>query len=209
MRDFISEKQFAQNISKFGFQTYDKNVHNKVNDILYTVVKKQLRQNNSSKTQKGGRVSFPLEYFGTATNNYSANMPSFTNLTSTETFIRSPMLLHDPTNVLGTPKGMTSGMPSGMTSEMTSGMIGGGRTQNKFKVTNSAIKDVVKDISHTQYKKKSVQNDPELLQNSKQKFESVMNEMLHKVSHSSKQHHLSEKDFKQVLQLKKYKAFKD
>lgn len=202
MRDFISEKQFAQNISKFGFQTYDKNVHNKVNNILYKVVEKQVRQNNSSKTQKGGRVSFPLEYFGTATNSYSPTLPSFTNLTSTETFIRSPMLLHDPTNVLGTPKGMTSGMPSEM--------IGGGRTQQlKFKVTNSAIKDVAKDISQHQSNKKSIQNDPELLQNSKQKFESVMNEMLHKISRSSKQHHLSEKEFKQVLQLKKYKAFKD
>lgn len=195
MTYYIKEKQLKANLKKYGITSYDKDVVEHVNKLHHQVVTDllQQRQKQQQTIQKGGRVSFPIDYFGGTTNNLSPQVPSFTNVSGNDVSIRQEMLLNDPSQVLGTDKAMTSGM------------LGGGAV--KFCVSQSASQDVVKSLSR---KEKVDLNDKQrFVQVSKQKFEQVVDEIINKAKKQGQQKdHLSQENLSKVLQQKKYKTFK-
>lgn len=199
MTYYIKEKQLKANLKKYGITSYDKDVVERVNKLHHQVVSDllQQRQKQQQTIQKGGRVSFPIDYFGGTTNNLSAQVPPFTNVSGNDVAIRQEMLLNDPSQVLGTDKAMTSGMLT---------MAGG--SSKKFQVSQSASQEVVKSLAR---KDKIELNDKQrFIQVSKQKFETVIDEVLNKAKKqgSQGQGHLSEDSLSKVLEQKKYKAFK-
>jgi hypothetical protein len=194
MTYYIKEKQLKANLKKYGITSYDKDVVEHVNKLHHQVVTDllQQRQKQQQTIQKGGRVSFPIDYFGGTTNNLSAQVPPFTNVSGNDVSIRQEMLLNDPSQVLGTDKAMTSGM------------IGG--SSKKYQVSQSAQSDIVKSLSR---KEKIDLNDKQrFVQVSKQKFETVIDEVLNKAKKQISQGHLSKDSLSKVLEQKKYKTFK-
>lgn len=195
MTYYIKEKQLKTNLKKYGITSYDKDVVESVNKLHHQVVTDllQQRQKQQQTIQKGGRVSFPIDYFGGTTNNLSAQVPPFTNVSGNDVSIRQEMLLNDPSQILGTDKAMTSGMLVG----------GAGCGAMKFCVSKNASQEVVKSLSR---KEKIDLNDKQrFIQVSKQKFEQVIDEVINK---TKKKGHLSKEDLTKVLQQKKYKTFK-
>lgn len=196
MKDIITQHQVAQNLKKFHFTSFDDEVHDKIQLIHQKVIRQELKhhlQQVKKQEQQGGRVAFPIDYFGSSTNSYSSSVPSFTNIAPTGTYIRPSILLNDPSSVLGTEKGVLSGMVGGKKSLF----------QISKKHHEQGVRDVVKEVNGLKQKvvMKKLQDD------SKQKFEKIMNDVLTKVSNSTKQHHLRIEDFDKVLDQKKYKSF--
>lgn len=190
---YIKENQLKTNLKKYGFQTYDKDVLGEINQLHRKVVSGLLQQHKKyqKKTQMGGRVSFPIDYFGGTTNNLTNTIPTFTNISGNDVMIRQEMTLHDPSQVLGTEKGMVSAL------------VGGAQ---KFSLSQTASHDVVKALS----KQEDVALDDKhrFVQISKQKFENVIDEVLKKTKKQNQQGHLSKDSLVKVLEQKKYKSFK-
>jgi hypothetical protein len=196
MKDIITPQQVAQNLKKFQFTSFDDDVHEKIQLIHQKVIRQELKhhlQQARKQEQQGGRVAFPIDYFGSSTNSYTSSVPSFTNLSPTQTHIRPSIMLNDPSSVLGTERGVLSGM------------VGGKKTlfQIPKKHHEQGVREVLKQVNASKHKvvMKKLQDD------SKQKFEKTMDDVLTKVSKSTKQHHLRIEDLDKVLEQKKYKAF--
>ena len=73
---YITKQILDKNLKLFGFQSYDKEVLELVNQALYNYVRC-----NMNKAMKGGRVVFPSDYFGVPSashfehlNDHGANM---------------------------------------------------------------------------------------------------------------------------------------
>jgi hypothetical protein len=201
MTYYIKEKQLKSNLKKYNITTYDDEVLDSINKLHHKVVADLLQQKKKQqvkvkKHQKGGRVAFPIDYFGGTTNNLSSDVPAFTNVSGNDVSIRQEMLLNDPSQVLGTDKAMTSGM------------IGGKGV--KFNVSKSATQEAVKSLSRRENVELLDKNDKErFVKVSKQKFETVMDEVLMKAKkQESDKGHLSKSSLTKVLEQKKYKAFK-
>jgi hypothetical protein len=196
MKDFISQKQVAQNLKKYNLQSFDKDIHEKINRLHHKVIEQEFKQHQKQqKQQQGGRVAMPIEYFGSTTNHYTTSTPQFTDITPTQTFLRPAIALNDLTGVLGTEKGMSSGM------------VGGNKQQ--FQVSQKCHEQSAREFlkehhDSTKFKvsKKQFMND------SKQKFENVIDKVLSKAAKTSKQGHLNNEDFDKVLKQKQFKSFK-
>ena len=190
---FIKENQLKSNLKRFNYQSYDEEVVKQVNELHEKIVSDLLLQKKKQqqKAQKGGRVSFPIDYFGGQTNNLTTKIPDFTNISGNDINSRQEILLNDPSQVLGTEQGMTSGM------------IGGSRQQ--YKLSQTAAQEVVKSLSKKE--KFELQDKQQFTQVAKRKFENVMTEVLMKAKQKG-QDHLSVEQLKKVLSLKKYKTFK-
>jgi hypothetical protein len=189
---FINDNQFKTNLKKFGFDSYDNEALEKVNELHQKVVKDLLKQTEKhhKKVQSGGRVAFPIDYFGGHTNGLSTNVPQHTDITPSNELIRPAFLVNDSTQVLGTEKGMTSGM------------VGGAKT--KYQVSKSAAQ---KAVTHVMKQEKSdMKNKLKFVEVSNHKFQSVMDDVLQKSS--SKDNHLSIDKLEKVLKQKKYQSFK-
>lgn len=189
---FINDIQFKTNLKKFGFDSYDKEVLNKVNELQQKVVSDLLKQTEKhhKKVQQGGRVAFSIDYFGGHTNGLSSTVPQYTDITPTSDVIRPSFAVNDSTQVLGTE------------SAMTSGMVGGAKT--KFQVSKSAAQ---KAVTHVMKQEKSdMKNKLKFVEVSNQKFQNVMDNVLEKSS--SKDNHLSIDKLEKVLKQKKYQSFK-
>ena len=201
MKDFINQKQVAQNLKKYKFQTFDKEIHEKINKLHHKVFDHQFKheqKQQKQKQQQGGRVAFPIEYWGSTTNHYSTDVPKFTDITPTQTHLRPAIPLNDPSGVLGTERGMLSGM------------VGGAKKQNAFQVSKTAHEQSVREfLQEKNETNKSLKlNKKDFVNNSKQKFETVMHKVLSKAAKGDKQHHLSNAAFDKVLEQKQFKAFK-
>ena len=199
MTYYIKEKQLKSNLKKYNITTYDDEVVESINKLHHKVVADLFQQKKKPQVngQKGGRVAFPIDYFGGTTNNLSSDVPAFTNVSGNDVSIRQEMLLNDPSQVLGTDKAMTSGM------------IGGKGV--KFNVSKSATQEAVKSLSRKENVELLNKNDKErFVQVSKQKFETVMDEVLMKAKkQESDKGHLSKSSLTKVLEQKKYtKPFK-
>jgi len=193
---FIKENQLKSNLKKFNYHSYDQEVIKKVNELHQQVVsdllsQKKKQQEKKQKTQKGGRVSFPIDYFGGQTNNLSTKVPDFTDIASNDVNTRQEILLNDPSQVLGTEQAMTSGM------------IGGSRQQ--YQISQNAAQEAVKSLSKKD--KIDIQDKQQFTQVAKQKFETVMTEVLKKAKQKGVDH-LSSEQLEKVLSKKKYKTFK-
>lgn len=194
---FIKENQLKSNLKKYDYQSYDSEVLEQVNDLHQRFVsklisqKKKQQDKQQKQMQKGGRVSFPIDYFGGQTNNLTTETPKFTDISTNDVNMRQHIPLNDPSQVLGTEKGMTSGM------------IGGSKKQ--YQVSQSASQDIVKSLS--QQNKFELEDKQQFTQMTKQKFESLMNEVLLKAKKKS-QGHLTKDSLQEVLEQKKYKSFK-
>lgn len=203
MKDFINQKQVAQNLKKYNFQTFDEEIHEKINKVQHKVFEQQLKQQKKSqKQQQGGRVAFPIEYWGSTTNHYSADVPKFTDITPTETHLRPAIPLNDPSGVLGTEGGVLSGM------------VGGAKKQNVFQVSKKtheqSAREFLKDKENNESKKSSTfkLNKKDFINASKQKFETIIDKVLSKAAKGGKQNHLSNAAFDKILEQKQFKAFK-
>lgn len=196
MKDFISQKQVAENLKKYNLQSFDKEIHDKINRLHKKVFEYQLKQyQKQQKQQQGGRVAMPIEYFGSTTNHYSTSTPQFTDITPTEAYLRPAIALNDPSNILGTEKGVISGM------------VGGNKQQFQVsqKTQEQSAREFLKE-NHDSTKFKI--SKKQFVDDSKQKFENVIDNVLSKATKKSKQGHLSKEDFDKVLSLKQFKAFK-
>lgn len=194
MKDFINQKQVAQNLKKYNFQTFDKEIHEKINKLHHNVFNQQFKQQKKNQNQQGGRVAFPIEYWGSTTNHYSNEVPKFTDITPTQTHLRPAIPLNDPSGVLGTEGGVLSGM------------VGGAKKQNVFQVSKTAHEQCAREF--LQDKKSLKLNKKDFVNSSKQKFESVMHKVLSKAAKGSKQSHLSNAEFDKILEQKQFKVFK-
>jgi hypothetical protein len=193
---FIKDNQLKSNLKRFNYQSYDDEVVKQVNElheklVSDLLVQKKKQQAKQQKAQKGGRVSFPIDFFGGQTNNLTTETPDFTNISGNDVNSRQEIPLNDPSQVLGTEQGMTSGM------------IGGSRQQ--YKLSQTAAQEAVKSLSKKE--KFELQDKQQFTQVAKQKFETVMTEVLMKAKQKG-QDHLSAEQLKNVLSLKKYKLFK-
>lgn len=194
---FIKENQLKSNLKKYDYQSYDSEVLEQVNNLHQKFVsklisqKKKQQEKQQKQMQKGGRVSFPIDYFGGQTNNLTTEIPKFTDISANVVDMRQHIPLNDPSQVLGTEKGMVSGM------------IGGSKKQ--YQVSQSASQDIVKSLS--QQNKFELEDKQQFTQFTKQKFESLMNEVLLKAKKKS-QGHLTKDSLQEVLEQKKYKSFK-
>jgi hypothetical protein len=193
---FIKDNQLKSNLKRFNYQSYDEEVSKQVNELHEKVVsdllvQKKKQQQKQQKSQKGGRVSFPIDFFGGQTNNLTTETPDFTNISGNDVNSRQEIPLNDPSQVLGTEQGMTSGM------------IGGSRQQ--YKLSQTAAQEAVKSLSKKD--KFDLQDKQQFTQVAKQKFETVMTEVLMKAKQKG-QDHLSAEQLKKVLSQKKYKVFK-
>jgi hypothetical protein len=190
---FIKENQLKSNLKKFNYQSYDKEVVQKVNELHQQVVSDLLLQKKKQqqRTQKGGRVAFPIDFFGGQTNSLTTKVPAFTDIAANDVNSRQEVLLNDPSQVLGTEKGMLSGM------------IGGSRKQ--YQVSQIAAQDAVKSLSKKE--KFDIEDKQQFTQVAKQKFENVMTEVLMKAKQKGSDH-LSSEQVDKVLSQKKYKLFK-
>lgn len=193
---FIKDNQLKSNLKRFNYQSYDEEVVKQVNELHEKLVsdlfvQKKKQQEKQQKAQKGGRVSFPIDFFGGQTNNLTTETPDFTNISANDVNSRQEIPLNDPSQVLGTEQGMTSGM------------IGGAKQQ--YKLSQTAAQEAVKSLSKKE--KFDLQDKQQFTQIAKQKFENVMTEVLMKAKQKG-QDHLSAEQLKKVLSLKKYKTFK-
>jgi hypothetical protein len=191
MKHFINRKQLASNLKKYGFLSFDNEVLDDVNNFEENFLNSLLKKTTE---QKGGRVSMPIEFFGGITNNYSTDVPKFTNISSSDVALRQEIPLNDPTNILGTEKAMDTG-------------LSGGASQQKFKVSKTASKQVVDDFLHKN--NVSIKNKKQFIEGSKQKFEMSMHEIFTNVQQKLKgKNHLKAEDLKKTLNLKKFKSLK-
>lgn len=96
----ISEKTLLKNIKRFGFESFDSSVHNKINKYLKSFVTfhlskalKKYKDNQKLtaehlKSIKGGRVLMPSQYFGVDNNNYHTDAPMGVDMTVIDKYIR-------------------------------------------------------------------------------------------------------------------------
>lgn len=193
---FIKDNQLKSNLKKFNYHSYDQEVIQQVNELHEKVlsdlfIQKKKQQQKQQKAQKGGRVSFPIDFFGGQTNNLTTDIPDFTNISGNDVNSRQEIPLNDPSQVLGTEQAMTSGL------------IGGSRQQ--YKLSQTAAQEAVKSLSKQE--KFDLQDKQQFTQIAKQKFENVMTEVLTKAKQKG-QDHLSTEQLQKVLSQKKYKVFK-
>lgn len=197
MINFIRDNQLKSNLKKYGYTASDAEVVHLVNDLQHKVVGDLLKQVKKvhQKVQKGGRVSFPIDYFGGQTNNMSIETPSYTTIAADATNLRPAMQLNDPTSALGTERAIQSVM-----------LGGGDIKKQKFELSQNAAREVVKHLM--QQESVGVKDVKEFTRISKQKFENVMDEVLKKAKKSSTGDVLRKEHIEKVLQQKKYKSFK-
>lgn len=193
---FIKDNQLKSNLKKFNYHSYDQEVIQQVNELHEKVLsdlfsQKKKQQQKQQKAQKGGRVSFPIDFFGGQTNNLTTDTPDFTNISGNDVNSRQEIPLNDPSQVLGTEQAMTSGL------------VGGSRQQ--YKLSQTAAQEAVKSLSKQE--KFDLQDKQQFTQIAKQKFENVMTEVLTKAKQKG-QDHLSAEQLKKVLSQNKYKVFK-
>lgn len=96
----ISEKTLLKNVKRFGFESFDSSVHNKVNKYLKSFVSFHLTKAlKKYKTEqkltaehlasiKGGRVLMPSQYFGVDNNSYQTDAPMGVDMTVIDKYIR-------------------------------------------------------------------------------------------------------------------------
>lgn len=194
MKDFINQKQVAQNLKKYNLHSFDNEITEKINNLHHKVIEHAFKNHHKQSKQHGGRVAFPIEYFGSTTNHYSTDVPKFTDITPTQTHLRPAIPLNDPTGVLGTESGVTSGMV-------------GGKKQS-FQVSKNAHEQSVREVLEHHDSSKLKVSKKQFNEDSKQKFEKVIDNVLSKATKKSKQGHLKSEDFDKVLEQKQFKVFK-
>lgn len=189
MTFIIPKQHINKQVRKFEYNQVENGVYQLINDYHDAFVKHfTSKRDLHSKYQKGGRVAFPLEYFGGNTTSYTSS-PSYTNISSTEAFVRPPILLNDPSGSLATPKAMEP-------------LVGGRGTC--FQLTKSACKNAL-EKSNVHF---HALNKQKLAEDMQQKFERIMTKALHLTKKRYKTSNLKESDLASVLNLQSYKNFK-
>jgi hypothetical protein len=192
MKLIITKQHIKGQLRKFGFDEVEDGAYELINDyhmkFVRHIASKRNFKKQYSKLQNGGRVAFPLEYFGGNTSSYM-DSPKFTDVSATEAFIRPSILLNDPSGGLATPKAMEP-------------LIGG--ASPCFKLTKTACKEALlqANIDDQGLDKKRFTNDVQ------QKFETLFTKAVNKVKKTSKTSVFKESDLKSVLNLQTYKSFK-
>lgn len=182
MKLIISKRHINGQLKKFGFREADDGVYDLINNYHLDLVKHITSKRPS---QRGGRVAMPLEYFGGETSSYTSS-PKFTDISSTNSWIRPSLSLNDPSGFLGTQKALDP-------------FVGGAAPC--FQVPKSSCKEALAhlDIEHSKH----------LVEESKLKFEKLMTKVFNKVRKSSKlSSTLKESELKSVLNQQSYKKFK-
>jgi hypothetical protein len=182
MKLIISKRHINGQLKKFGFREAEEGVYDIINKYHLGLVK-----NVASKKQslQGGRVAMPLEYFGGETSSYTSS-PNFTDISSTNSWVRPTLPLNDPSGFLGTQKALDP-------------FVGGGAPC--FQVPKSSCKEA---LSHL-----DIEHSKNLVEKTKLKFETLMTKVLNKVSKSSKSSSvLKQSELKSVLNQQSYKKFK-
>lgn len=180
MTYFIKESQLKTNLNKLGVKSFDADILDTVNALQQKVVHDLLSQ--QQKQQKGGRVSFPIDYFGGQTANLSTSTPDFTSMAPTSSVIRPEMPASQDFN----------------------GIIGGGA--RRYTVSDTAAKECAKKVIQESNVDLDARSKQQLVKASKQKFESVMTEVINKAT--SKAGTISKQKLQEVLKQKKYQQFK-
>lgn len=189
MKLIIPKQHIKVQLKKFGYKDADDGVYDLINDYHQAFVRHLVSKRNfKSKYQKGGRVSFPLEYFGGNTSAYSAS-PSYTDTGVTDTLIRPPVLLHDPSGGLATPKAMEP-------------LVGGGTPL--FQVSKTSCKNAIQQLNVDTHGV----DKQNLIEDTKQKIEKLMTRAINKAKKTSQSSTLKERDLSGVLTLQSYKNFK-
>jgi hypothetical protein len=194
MERHITEKQFKSNVAKFGFKTFDTKVLDSINGVHEKVIGDLMKQfKKQKKTMKGGRVAFPIAYFG---GDAPSSAPEI-SVTSVDGDIRPEMPLNDPSGVLGTDKAMQP-------------YIAEGGRRPHFAVTKKAVQSTMKHLQEETGNSFDTSAEAQNFLNvSKQKIEDVMTDILSKASKTATNSvHLGEAKIADILRLKKYQTFK-
>jgi hypothetical protein len=207
MQRHITEKQFKSNVAKFGFKSFDAEVLDSINGVHTKVIGDLMKQfKKQKKTMKGGRVAFPIAYFGGDAPSSAPEM----SVASIDGDIRPEMPLNDPSGVLGTEKAMQPYVAEG------------GRRPH-FVVTKKAVQSTMKHLQESQETGNTFDTSAEaqnFVNVTKQKIEDVMTDILSKASNTAKSTvskasntatntvNLGAAKIADILRLKKYQTFK-
>jgi hypothetical protein len=207
MQRHITEKQFKSNVAKFGFKTFDTEVLDSINGVHEKVVgdlMKQFKKQKQNRKQKGGRVAFPIAYFG---GDAPSSAPEI-SVASVDGDIRPEMPLNDPSGVLGTDKAMQP-------------YIAEGGRRPHFAVTKKAVQSTMKHLQEETGNTFDTSAEAQNFVNvTKQKIEDVMTDILSKASNTAKSTvskasntanntvNLGAAKIADILRLKKYQTFK-
>lgn len=166
----ITEKQFKSNVAKFGFKTFEPEVLDRVNVIHKKIVGDLLKQykKQKKKTMKGGRVAFPITYFGGDVNSSQASISGD---------IRPEMPLNDPSGVLGTDKALQP-------------YVADGGSRPHFVVTKKAVLTSVKHLIGGDGENKvfgNSKNMDKFLRDAKEKLGQTFTDMFTKISNVAKE----------------------
>lgn len=197
MQRHITEKQFKSNIAKFGFKTFDSEVLDSINGVHNKVIGDLMKQfkKQKKKTMKGGRVAFPIAYFG---GDAPSGAPEVSgSVASVDGDIRPEMLLNDPSGALGTDKAMQP-------------YIAEGGRRPHFAITKKAVQSSVKHYAQNNGNEFNSAVEKETFVNvAKQKIEDTMTDILSKASKTATNSvHLGEAKIADILKLKKYQTVK-
>lgn len=187
---FVSEKQVRTNLKKFQVHSFDKEVLEKVNEsmlhfthnLLEKVIKKnkdlkKIEELHLQKALQGGRVLFPSEYYGVATNHYVDAPQGHHDMTPTDAVVRPAMEIRGPWE--------------------------GGASTPLFVVSERAMKAAVSEALVRLNVDVSVKGS--VVQELKRKFEKEMTALLRTVQKKNGSEHLRGEVLTEVLRMKKYK----
>lgn len=191
MTNFIKENQLKANLKNLNVEVDKKdmpfvlNVANKLHGNLVSSMlsKRKVLQHQ----QNGGRVSFPIDYFGGDTATLSGSTPSHTTSTGDH-------YLHDPSGFLGTDQALAP-------------FVGGGLFK-RYTLSQSAANNCTKHYMDSMGLEFSTPKTRQLFINgSKHAFEKVFTDVLNRST--DKDGKLSKSKIEKTMSLKKFNKFDD
>lgn len=186
---FLTEKSIRQNVKKFGFKSYDAEVLSAINASLKNFTEHKLQKalkkhKTASRTQRGGRVVLPSEYFGVTSGSHFEQLANHgANMNVTEAMIRASI----PTNDL-------------------SGAIKGG-AMAKFSIPKKSLANALQEAKTSLQQEAQIKS--EVSSALQKQFEELMTSLLKKASKSQRGvEHLSIHEFQKALSQKKFASLR-
>ena len=230
----ISPKTIKTNVRKYGFVEATEKAESVIDKSLYTLMRNVLSKAKSFaekdnmryigiehiekafgsskrlKQRGGAETTMPLEYFGVRTNHY-VNDPQGLDMTVSDSFIRPPHMVNDPSMIIQEPVSFlknTDIAVNGFDTDrsLSFGMVsqqnGGSMVENTFKVPKSMISQ--------QCREHDLKVRPDAMRFMKEKIENTFHGLMSKVSKVAKGDNILHDNYiENILGQRKYKLLKE
>lgn len=158
----MNSKKLAQELKKFGFETYEEHALNHFEELIKEEVETKFKAGVRKMRQNGGRIVLPLEYFGVSTNSYVENANPFTDMSVTDVHIRPALQWHD--------------------------LSKGGALKQEFQVSERAVTEMLNEVSNGE----KIENKKQTIIAMKKHIQTKATKFLNKVSKRGKLSHFGE-----------------